>query len=372
MRFLLICIFLIITTGLTAQQVFVIRADSVKLTKTNDSTELIIENHTQGVPGFLYNTGNGRTVFKRPLTKINDSLYLVGADSLQMRLPKAWAQGGNSYGTNGILGTWDNNNLDLYTNHQQRARFDTLGNLLLGYTTATVPYKLDVLGPIRAYNFSTVSIGDSFDIKLMANYSFAPSVGASAIAFGNVYATMGVNKAQLGNIPTGSFILGGVSPNRVVTITDYNFNPVFVVDGNGTTTINGGYTGIGPGGTPGVGINGNAQSFNINGARGTGTGVVGDIVFSTGTAQASGNTMHAMTNRWWMKGGTGYLSNTSSPTSTVDITGANGYSQFRMRTTYTPSSSADANGSTGDFSWDANYLYIKTPAGWKRTALTSF
>jgi len=176
----------------------------------------------------------------------------------------------------------------------------------------------------------------------------------------------------LGNIPLGSLIIGGQSPTRIATITDYNYNPVFVVDGNGKTIINGGHAGIGPGGTPGVGIDANAPIFSINGSRGTGTGNMGDIVFSTGIGQASGSTIHGMVNRWWLKGGTGNLSTTSDPTSVMDVAGDNGYSQFRMRTTYTPTSSADTNGSTGNFSWDGNYFYVKTAAGWKRAALTTF
>jgi hypothetical protein len=67
---------------------------------------------------------------------------------------------------------------------------------------------------------------------------------------------------------------------------------------------------------------------------------------------------------------TGHL--TSAPTSTVDVNGVAGYAQLRLRTTYTPTSSADALGSTGDTSWDANYFYIKTAAGWKRSALSTF
>ncbi len=39
---------------------------------------------------------------------------------------------------------------------------------------------------------------------------------------------------------------------------------------------------------------------------------------------------------------------------------------------YTPTSSADAVGNTGDFSWDTNYIYIKTASGWKRSALSTF
>jgi hypothetical protein len=63
---------------------------------------------------------------------------------------------------------------------------------------------------------------------------------------------------------------------------------------------------------------------------------------------------------------------TTSPTDLIDINGANGYSQLRLRTAYTPTGTADANGNTGDVSWDANYIYIKTAAGWKRSALSTF
>lgn len=63
---------------------------------------------------------------------------------------------------------------------------------------------------------------------------------------------------------------------------------------------------------------------------------------------------------------------TSNPSSAVDITGATGYTQLRLRTSYTPTGSADALGSTGDTAWDANYFYIKTAAGWKRAALSTF
>src|SRR5258708_4797900 len=102
MKSLLSLILLSLVTTLSAQNVYTITADSTKLTGC-DSTELILQNHTQGVPGFLYNKGKGRTIFKRPLTKINDTLYLVGADTLRMRYP-AWVQGGNRFGANGILG----------------------------------------------------------------------------------------------------------------------------------------------------------------------------------------------------------------------------------------------------------------------------
>jgi len=79
-------------------------------------------------------------------------------------------------------------------------------------------------------------------------------------------------------------------------------------------------------------------------------------------------------------GGDSYMSNSAnrlaightSPTSQLDIDGANGYTQLRLRDTYTPTSSADVNGQNGDIAHDANYIYIKTSGGWKRAALSTF
>lgn len=59
-------------------------------------------------------------------------------------------------------------------------------------------------------------------------------------------------------------------------------------------------------------------------------------------------------------------------TSQVDIFNTNGYSQLRLRTQYTPTSSADPNGQIGDVCYDDDYHYYKTAAGWKRAALTAF
>jgi len=64
--------------------------------------------------------------------------------------------------------------------------------------------------------------------------------------------------------------------------------------------------------------------------------------------------------------------NTDTPTANLDVAGTTGYNQLRMRTSYTPTSSADANGNVGDMAWDANYVYVKTAGGWKRSALSAF
>ena len=113
-----------------SQNVYKILADTVKITNC-DSAELVLQNHTQGVPGFLFNAGNGRTVFQRGAVRLNDSMYLIGADTLRLAA-NAWIQGGNSFGTTGVLGTLDNNHLDLYTHDTARARLTNTGDFLIG------------------------------------------------------------------------------------------------------------------------------------------------------------------------------------------------------------------------------------------------
>jgi autotransporter adhesin len=63
---------------------------------------------------------------------------------------------------------------------------------------------------------------------------------------------------------------------------------------------------------------------------------------------------------------------THIPTAKLDVEGDTGYDQVRMRTSYTPTGTADANGNVGDIAWDDSYVYIKTNAGWKRSTLVTF
>jgi hypothetical protein len=129
--------------------IYTIKADSVLITNSCDTAELILENHTQNVPGFLFNKGGGRTEFRRPLQKVSDSIYLIGNDTL--RLSGAWLQGGNTFGTTGILGTRDNNHIDFITNNTPRSRLTNTGNLLLG-TTVDNGNTLQVNGNISLVN----------------------------------------------------------------------------------------------------------------------------------------------------------------------------------------------------------------------------
>jgi len=62
-------------------------------------------------------------------------------------------------------------------------------------------------------------------------------------------------------------------------------------------------------------------------------------------------------------------------TARLQVTNSTGFNQFRLVTSYTPTSSADTNGNIGDVAWDTGFIYIKTAnsaTGWKRSALVTF
>jgi hypothetical protein len=66
-------------------------------------------------------------------------------------------------------------------------------------------------------------------------------------------------------------------------------------------------------GTGGSGTNNDAGNITIAAGKGTGTGVPGDVILSTATAGSSGTTLQSLTQRWFVKGNTGTLSNVSTP-----------------------------------------------------------
>jgi hypothetical protein len=68
----------------TRPYIYTIKADSVLITNSCDTAELIIENHTQNVPGFLFNKGRGRTEFRRA-RMLSDSTIMLGGDTLIVR-----------------------------------------------------------------------------------------------------------------------------------------------------------------------------------------------------------------------------------------------------------------------------------------------
>lgn len=83
-KILIILLFLAANAIVKGQYIYKIKADSVLITNDSCNAELNLENHTRDTLGFLYNRGKGRTEFRRALIKINDSLYQIGSDTLNI------------------------------------------------------------------------------------------------------------------------------------------------------------------------------------------------------------------------------------------------------------------------------------------------
>lgn len=56
----------------------------------------------------------------------------------------------------------------------------------------------------------------------------------------------------------------------------------------------------------------------------------------------------------------------------LHVTNSTGTITLSVTTAFTPSSSADSSGTTGDITYDASFLYIKTGSGWRKVAIASF
>ncbi|MGV3768142.1 MAG: hypothetical protein ACO1NW_18565 [Chitinophagaceae bacterium] len=120
-----------------SQFIYKIKADSVRIFNDNCNAELILENSTKNISGFLFNRGNGRTEFRKSFIQLSDSVFLFGADTLN--LAKSFSgnyfkQGGNNFGNIAELGTNDAYALKFKTGGQEAARITTNRNLLLGST----------------------------------------------------------------------------------------------------------------------------------------------------------------------------------------------------------------------------------------------
>lgn len=164
-HFLLLFILISLADAVFAQYVYVIKADSVKLTSC-DSSELIIENHTQAVPGFLFNTGNGRTVFKRALIPLNDSAFLVGGDTLHTGGFSYWkANYPHIYNTNpGNVGIKRQNPL-VMLDLPGSVNIDDTAGYRIGYHTMVSIHN--VTNP-----FTDIFVGDSAGIDASDGYRF--------------------------------------------------------------------------------------------------------------------------------------------------------------------------------------------------------
>lgn len=182
---LFLCVLLLACLDLSAQnptKIYKIAADSVLLNYC-DSTELIIMNHTQNVPGFLFNTGSGRTVFQRGAIRLNDSMYVIGADTvtLPQRALDYWSLNGN-YNTaaNGqFIGTNDGDPLVFHVSGAARLWLAGAGTLGLNTYGPQYDWAMVVQPTFTNLNYGFASGGK---FNMLGDIAFTQNANAGVIA----------------------------------------------------------------------------------------------------------------------------------------------------------------------------------------------
>jgi len=112
-------------------------------------------------------------------------------------------------------------------------------------------------------------------------------------------------------------------------------------------------------------LTGNSNTFlGFNASYGTNTTITNSTAVGANITLTDSNTVILGNNA---SVGIG----TTSPSSKLHINGTAG-EQLRIENSFTPTGTADTTGDTGDIAWDDSYIYVKTSAGWKRAALSTF
>jgi len=233
------------------------------------------------------------------------------------------------------------------------------GRLLLGTTTDSGSYQLDVQGtgrftgmitsgnglfdaPTSNLVFTVSSTSGNRNVQI-GNFGGVTFTGIRNVAIGsNTINTNTVSHSTIigsGNSSNGGILIGynnttlannGIAIGLTVTShanscvigtefgTSSSGSGQFVVEASNWFIRNPALSGQnGSSGTiNGCGVSGtdlNGGNITIAGGKGTGTGTSGDVIFSTATPTTTGTTLQSLTNRWWVKGSSGALANVSSP-----------------------------------------------------------
>jgi hypothetical protein len=334
--------------ALQAQYVYTIKADSVKITNTCDTAELIIENHTQSVPGFLFNKGRGRTEFRRGLTDLSNNVYLIGADTFDVNKildGSYFKQGGNSFGTNALLGTRDNYPLTFLQNAVEKGRIGTTGNWLFNttedkgylaqfngdvYTSGTINTEANVKivlhggtygdmninigkdnytsGPVAVALGNTLSVSSPGGI-LGFGAGWGNSVNGGIGIFGNTdkgialgmgsYAhkssiAMGYESVSIGE---NQFVCGGPDHHEPNANWSNAMYEVYFGSGIQRNNVEGPGLSYSINGSGAYGNNNPGGNISITGGKGTGAGTPGSIIFATAQPTSSGSTLQSLTER---------------------------------------------------------------------------
>jgi hypothetical protein len=355
-RTIIVLVVILLSNVIRAQYVYTIKADSVKITNSCDTAELIIENHTQTVPGFLFNKGRGRTEFRRGLIGVNETTYLIGADTLDLDKVlggRYFKQGGNTFGAAGILGLRDNYPLTFIQKGIEKGRIDTSGNWLFN-TTKDKGYLAQFNGHIwqsgallQEENINIHPVGGVYGDARINIGSGNSVIGHSGIAIGssvNVNAN-GEMAVGIGFDITATYGIGILgSTYKGTAIGDHSYaheKSVALGQESKTTTSNQFVCGapdmhgadswnksianvyfgsgvqrnerVGPGlpyvinGSGGFGNDTTGGDIGIAGGKGTGAGTPGNIIFSTAVKNSSGTTLQSLSEKARIVGASGNI-----------------------------------------------------------------
>lgn len=246
-----------------AQTKVQVKSDTVKIA----NGELAINNSTKAVQGFLYNTGNGITSFKRGAVKLNDTTYLIGADTLHI------PQFSNNLLSNSL----------------------TSGHLLVG-NSSNIASDVAMSGDVSINNAGVTAIGNNKVTDGMLRQSTGLSVvGRSTNSTGNISDITGTDGQVLrvsgttlgfGTIGNASLTNSSITIATGISGTDFNISGSPVSLGN-TVTFNipdASTTSRGLVTTGAQTFNGNKTFSGILGATGRlGTTASGNSAFGIGT-----------------------------------------------------------------------------------------
>ena len=257
--FFSIIFLLFIGTYCHAQHVYQIKADSVRIYNTCDTAELILENRTQKVPGFLFNKGAGRTEFQKlKLKAVSPSrIAILGQDTLDLSTLSGIGSGslqdvttiGNRTSnemmiTGNALSNTDKGlhlSFDPITNSSKIANVDINGNP----NTTLINMGLHNLEFFTQTGYRVLGLNDQQSTGL-AGANFNCRVRGESALLNNEFPILGqvmdsinahTKDAAPGNIPLSTVLLNGSQANNNINLgasgqtTQYGLNVTRTIAG---------------------------------------------------------------------------------------------------------------------------------------------
>jgi hypothetical protein len=290
-----------------------------------------------------------------------------------------WALTGNAATAgSSFLGTTNLVSLRFRTNNVQRMIIDSVGRVGIGVAPTTT--KFHVLGNANASGTYTAEFHNSTGTNNALRIRDDGRVIASVGYFTGDATSLAGLLPNSGNSNKGIILRGNL-------LQSDTGDDIIMENGQGNAANTSGirnlfFTSRGFAPTSGTGeFRAFALAPVVNQTGAANGPSIGFLAVPTLTSAVSWRSFEYRNNSGFGIYGSGTASNyingnigvrTTAPTDNIDINGSNGYTQLRLRTTYTPTSSADALGADGEIAIDANYIYVKVGGSWKRAALTTF